>query len=130
MSSAASTGRPAPTPRPSSSASSAAPSGTSPSTSAKAPPPSASTSPSVLLTADNRRQFFVPRGFAHGFAVLEDDTLFAYKCDNLYCKESERGLRFDDPALGIDWPDTGVPPILSPKDTVHPLLAQIEPWEP
>lgn len=84
----------------------------------------------VLLSADNRRQFFVPRGFAHGFVVLEDDTLFAYKCDNLYCKESERGLRFNDPALGIDWPDTGVPPILSPKDTTHPLLSQIEPWEP
>ena len=58
----------------------------------------------VLLSADNRRQFFVPRGFAHGFVVLEDDTL--------------------------DWPDTGVPPILSPKDTTHPLLSQIEPWEP
>lgn len=84
----------------------------------------------VLLSADNRRQFFVPRGFAHGFVVLEDDTLFAYKCDNLYCKESERGLRFNDPALGIDWPDSGVPPILSPKDTTHPLLSQIEPWEP
>ena len=81
------------------------------------------------LTAANGRQFFVPRGFAHGFVVLEDDTLFSYKCDNLYCRESERGMRYDDPALGIKWPDLGVPPLLSEKDTRHPGLAEIEPWE-
>lgn len=80
------------------------------------------------LTAENARQFYIPRGFAHGFAVLEDDTVFAYKCDNLYCPTAERGLRFDDPALGIPWPDLGVPPILSEKDTHHPGLAEIEPW--
>ena len=82
------------------------------------------------LTAENGLQFFVPRGFAHGFAVLADDTCFAYKCDNLYCPEAERGMRFDDPALGIPWPDLGVPHLLSPKDLRHPPLAQIEPWEP
>ncbi len=82
------------------------------------------------LTAESGLQFFVPRGFAHGFAVLADDTCFAYKCDNLYCPEAERGMRFDDPALGIPWPDLGVPPLLSPKDLRHPPLAQIEPWEP
>ena len=82
------------------------------------------------LSAENGLQFFVPRGFAHGFAVLADDTCFAYKCDNLYCPEAERGMRFDDPALGIPWPDLGVPHLLSHKDLRHPPLAQIEPWEP
>ena len=81
------------------------------------------------LTAENARQFFIPRGFAHGFVVLEDDTLFSYKCDNLYCKESERGLRYDDPALGISWPNPGCDFQLSEKDTRHPTLAEIEPWE-
>lgn len=83
---------------------------------------------SCELTAENGRQFFVPRGFAHGFVVLEDDTLFSYKCDNLYCKESERGMKFDDPALGIQWPDVGVEFLLSEKDKVHPQLKDIEPW--
>ena len=46
----------------------------------------------------------MPRGFAHGFIVLEDDTFFSYKCDNLYCPAADRGMRFDDPALGIEWP--------------------------
>ena len=82
----------------------------------------------VTLTAENRKQFFVPRGFAHGFIVLEDDTLFSYKCDNLYCPSADRGLRFDDPALGIEWPEIGVELTLSEKDTTHPLLKDIEPW--
>lgn len=84
---------------------------------------------SCELTAENGRQFFIPRGFAHGFVVLEDDTLFSYKCDNLYCKASERGLKFDDPALGIRWPWPGRDCLLSEKDTKHPLLADIEPWK-
>ena len=83
---------------------------------------------SCELSAENGRQFFIPRGFAHGFVVLEDDTLFSYKCDNLYCKESERGMKFDDPALGIAWPDLGVGFLLSEKDTRHPPLKDIEPW--
>lgn len=83
----------------------------------------------TVLSAENGRQIFIPRGFAHGFVVLEDDTLFSYKCDNLYCKESERGLMFDDPALGIEWPDIGVPITLSEKDRRHPRLADIEPCE-
>ena len=82
----------------------------------------------VELSAGNRRQLFIPRGFAHGFIVLEDNTLFSYKCDNLYCRESERGMRFDDPALGIQWPDLGTPLTLSEKDQRHPPLAGIEPW--
>jgi dTDP-4-dehydrorhamnose 3,5-epimerase len=81
------------------------------------------------LTAANGRQFFIPRGFAHGFVVLEDDTLFSYKCDNLYCRESERGMKFDDPALGIEWPQVDVELKLSEKDQRHPLLADIEAWE-
>ena len=83
----------------------------------------------VELSGENKRQLFVPRGFAHGFAVLSQEAVFAYKCDNLYHPEAERGMRFDDPALGIDWrvkPDTWN---LSAKDMKHPPLADIEPWE-
>ena len=83
----------------------------------------------VTLSAENRRQFYIPRGFAHGFIVLEDDTLFSYKCDNLYAPASERNVRFDDPALGIKWPDLGMELKLSPKDAAAPLFADIEPWE-
>lgn len=81
------------------------------------------------LTAENGRQFFIPRGFAHGYLVLEDDTLFSYKCDNFYKPGSERGLRFDDPALGIKWPWPGCGYTLSEKDKKHPSLEEIEPWE-
>lgn len=84
---------------------------------------------SVILSGENKRQFFIPRGFAHGFVVLENETLFSYKCDNLYSKESERGLMFDDPALGIEWPKVDVEIKLSEKDQKHPPLAMIEPWE-
>ena len=84
---------------------------------------------SCELTAENGRQFFIPRGFAHGFVVLEDNTLFSYKCDNLYCPASERGLKYDDPALGIVYPNLGRAFLLSEKDLKHPSLADIEPWE-
>ena len=83
---------------------------------------------SAVLSAENGHQLSVPRGFAHGFIVLEDNTLFSYKCDNLYCPAAERGMRFDDPALGIEWPDIGVELVLSEKDRKHPSLAEIEPW--
>lgn len=83
----------------------------------------------VTLTAENRKQFYIPRGFAHGFAVLEDNTLFSYKCDNVYCKEAERGMKFDDPDLGIEWPSIGFPFILSEKDKNNQKLVDIEPWE-
>lgn len=83
----------------------------------------------VTLTGENRKQLFIPRGFAHGFAVLEDDTLFSYKCDNVYAPAAERGMRFDDPALGIVWPEAVKNPVLSEKDRKHPGLADIEPWE-
>ena len=82
----------------------------------------------VTLTGENMKQFFIPRGFAHGFIVLEDNTLFSYKCDNFYCPSADRGLRFDDPALGIEWPKVDAGLTLSEKGQKHPLLAGIEPW--
>ena len=85
---------------------------------------------SVVLTGENKRQFFIPRGFAHGFIVLEDDTLFSYKCDNLYCPSADRGMLFSDPALKIEWPKVDVELTLSEKDQRHPCLKDIEPWEP
>lgn len=84
---------------------------------------------SAILSADNKRQFYIPRGFAHGFIVLEDNTLFSYKCDNLYCKEADRGLLFSDSELKIEWPKVDVELKLSEKDQKHPGLAVIEPWE-
>lgn len=83
----------------------------------------------VTLTGENKKQILIPRGFAHGFIVLEDETVFAYKCDNAYCKAAERGLRFDDPALGIEWPAVGAQLILSEKDRSLPLLRDIVPEE-
>ena len=83
----------------------------------------------ALLTAQNSFQLFVPRGFAHGFVVLEDNTLFAYKCDNLYSPASERGLAWDDPTVAVKWPDPGVPYLFSAKDKSHPRLADVEPIE-
>ena len=77
---------------------------------------------SCELTEDNHRQFFVPRGFAHGFVVLSEEAVFQYKCDNLYAPQEEGALAWDDPDLGIEW---GVPAekiILSAKDKVHPRL--------
>ncbi len=69
---------------------------------------------SVKLTGDNKKQFFIPRGFAHGFLALEEGTLFCYKCDNFYSKEHEDSLMWNDPDLNIDW---GVSePLLSEKD--------------
>ena len=91
--------------------------------------PTVGKSVSCELTAENGRQFFIPRGFAHGFVVLEDNTLFSYKCDNVYCHEAERGLSFDDPALAIKWPWPGRDFLLSDKDKQHPMLKDIEPWE-
>lgn len=78
---------------------------------------------SVELSEENHRQFFVPVGFAHGFIVLSDTALFAYKCTNVYSKEHDRGILWNDPALGIDWQIEN--PIVSEKDQGHPLLADI-----
>ena len=81
---------------------------------------------SVELTGENHLQFFVPRGFAHGFAVLEDDTVFQYKCDNFYAPQSEAAIAWDDPALGIDWRIDPASVLLSEKDSHHPLLADCD----
>ena len=83
----------------------------------------------VELSGDNKRQLLISRGFAHGFAVLSDEAVFAYKCDNIYMPSAERGIRFDDPVLAIDWrvkPDKWN---LSPKDGKHPFFSEITPWE-
>jgi dTDP-4-dehydrorhamnose 3,5-epimerase len=81
----------------------------------------------IELSAENKKQLFIPRGFAHGFMVLEDDTVFSYKCDNFYCRQAERGMRFDDPELAIELPDIGVPLLLSEKDRLHPFFKDVEP---
>lgn len=80
----------------------------------------------VELTEDNHRQFFVPRGFAHGFAVLSDEAIFQYKCDNYYAPQSEGAIAWNDPALGIDWRVPTENRILSEKDMHHPLLADLD----
>ena len=80
----------------------------------------------ALLTEDNHRQFFIPKGFAHGFAVLSESAIFQYKCDNYYAPQSEGAVAWNDPDLGIDW---GVPlekAILSEKDMKHPRLKDID----
>jgi dTDP-4-dehydrorhamnose 3,5-epimerase len=78
------------------------------------------------LSDENHRQFFVPRGFAHGFSVLSEDVIFSYKCDNYYNKESERGINFNDSSLNIDWqiPESEI--IVSPKDQALPSLDEAE----
>ena len=76
----------------------------------------------VELSADNKKQMLVPRGFAHGFVVLEDDTIFAYKVDNYYSPECDRGIAFNDPALNIDWILKTEELKLSAKDTTQPKL--------
>lgn len=79
----------------------------------------------VELSGENKRQLFIPRGFAHGFLVLEDDTLFQYKCDNYYAPEAEGSLRWNDPFFAVDW---GVSPeevILSEKDRCAPFFKDV-----
>ena len=77
---------------------------------------------SVELTEENHRQLFIPRGFAHGFAVLTDDVVFQYKVDNFYAPESEGAIAWDDPDLGIDWRLPADKILLSAKDTANPRL--------
>ncbi|MCA9364466.1 MAG: dTDP-4-dehydrorhamnose 3,5-epimerase [Candidatus Moranbacteria bacterium] len=77
----------------------------------------------VELSSKNHKQFWIPSGFAHGFLSLEDDTIFTYKCTNYYNKESESGIRWDDPVITIDWPTKT--PIVSHKDQELPLWNEV-----
>jgi dTDP-4-dehydrorhamnose 3,5-epimerase len=77
---------------------------------------------SVELSAENKRQFLIPRGFGHAFLTLTDDVEFCYKADNYYSMDADRGIRYDDPAIGVIWPDMEL--ILSDKDRVAPLLTE------
>jgi dTDP-4-dehydrorhamnose 3,5-epimerase len=81
----------------------------------------------VILSSANRRQLYVPPGFAHGFCVVSDTALVTYKCSEVYRPEAERGVRWDDPQIGIDWPVTD--PAVSDKDRRAPLLSAIAPDE-
>lgn len=80
---------------------------------------------SIILSEDNKKQLFVPRGFAHGYSVLEDNTIFAYKCDNYYDNSSEGGIIYNDSDLKIDWMLNENEIILSEKDKTLPLLKNI-----
>ena len=83
----------------------------------------------VELSGENKKQLLVPRGFAHGFVVLEDDTVFAYKVDNYYSKESDRGILFSDKSIGVDWLLDESEILLSDKDKIQPLLKDAEVFE-
>ena len=80
----------------------------------------------VELSEENHRQFFVPRGFAHGFAVLSDVAVFQYKCDNYYHPEADGGISIADTSLGIDWRIDSATAVLSEKDLKHPLLKNFD----
>ncbi|MBQ2525240.1 MAG: dTDP-4-dehydrorhamnose 3,5-epimerase [Bacteroidales bacterium] len=80
---------------------------------------------SVELTGENHRMFFIPRGFAHGFSVLSEEAVFQYKCDNYYCPESEGGIAWDDPSLGIDWQLPADAVKLSDKDRRNPKISEL-----
>ncbi|MDE7413813.1 MAG: dTDP-4-dehydrorhamnose 3,5-epimerase [Muribaculaceae bacterium] len=80
----------------------------------------------VELTEENKLQFFIPRGFAHGFVVLSDVAVFQYKCDNLYAPDADGGISILDESLGIDWGIDIKEAILSEKDTRHPLLSDFD----
>ena len=80
----------------------------------------------VELSADNHRQLFIPKGFAHGFAVLSDTAIFQYKCDEFYHPEAEGGIALDDPSLGIDWIIDPATATLSEKDRRYPRLADFD----
>jgi dTDP-4-dehydrorhamnose 3,5-epimerase len=83
---------------------------------------------SILLTAENRRQLYVPRGFAHGYAVLSETAVFFYKCDNYYSKAHEGGILWNDPSLGIDWQVELEKVVLSEKDLLQPDFGAHRPF--
>ena len=77
-----------------------------------------------VLSAENKKMLFVPAGFAHGFLALKEDTEFVYKVSSVYSPQAERGILWNDPSIGIDWPKTGSPYILSEKDKKYPILKE------
>lgn len=83
----------------------------------------------VELSEENKRQFFIPRGFAHGFLVLSDEAIFIYKVDNVYAPQAEAGIRWNDPALAIEWPIDYEKVLTSEKDLKQPLLKDAELFE-
>ena len=80
----------------------------------------------VELSEENKRQFFIPRGFAHGFLVLSEEAIFTYKVDNPYAPQADGGIRWNDPALGIEWPIDPTKVLTSEKDLKLPLLKDVE----
>lgn len=80
----------------------------------------------IELSEENKRQLFIPRGFAHGFLVLSDEAIFTYKVDNPYAPQAEAGIRWDDPALAIEWPIDFSQVLTSEKDLKHPLMKDAE----
>ena len=83
----------------------------------------------VELSAENKRQLFIPRGMAHGFLVLSDEAVFTYKVDNVYAPQAEASIRFDDPTIGIEWPIDPAEMLLSPKDQNGKSLHDAELFE-
>lgn len=83
----------------------------------------------VELSEDNKRQLFIPRGFAHGFLVLSDEAVFTYKVDNPYAPQAEAGIRWNDPELAIEWPIDPAQVLTSEKDLKQPLLKEAEVFE-
>ena len=77
------------------------------------------------LSAENKHMLFIPEGFAHGFYVMSESTLFTYKCSDYWNKDGERGLIWNDPSVGIEWPGMNAEPILSEKDAANPALGDI-----
>ncbi len=80
----------------------------------------------IVLSGENKKQLWIPRGFAHGYLVLEDDTIFSYKCDNYYHQPAERGIRYDDPDLSVAWPVLDVPFLISAKDLSLGTLSELD----
>jgi dTDP-4-dehydrorhamnose 3,5-epimerase len=80
----------------------------------------------VELSEENKLQFLIPQGFAHGFSVLSGTAVFSYKCDNFYTPALEGGILYNDPALNIDWRIPAEEAIVSDKDKVHPVLSEVE----
>ena len=83
----------------------------------------------VELSEENKRQFFIPRGFAHGFLVLSDEAIFTYKVDNPYAPQCDAGIRWNDPDVGIEWPIDSAQVLTSEKDLKQPLLKDAEVFE-